>query len=321
MVDILVGTHTLFQKGIDLPNNVGLFVIDEQHNFGVEQRANLLKKSANADILMMSATPIPRTMIMALYGDISVSRITTKPADRLPIQTKVISFAEKYTKLVEAIKRKINDNEKIYRVCPLVDESEKLDYIDVKTRYNDLCNYIDKNKVCLLHGKMSQEQKDKAMNDFKNGDINLLISTTVIEVGIDVPDATVIVIENAEKFGLAQLHQLRGRVGRGSKQSYCFLLYGDKITDTGKKRLEILKNNSDGFIIADEDLKIRGGGTILDKKQSGFNNTSFINFIYDKDIISFLNSIDLSLLDDKKIQPIIRLFYHNNENITNFIAS
>ena len=313
-IDILVGTHTLFQKSIELPKNIGLFVIDEQHNFGVEQRVVLLQKCGGADTLMMSATPIPRTMIMALYGDIQVSRITQKPANRLPIETKVLSFEEKYDKLVEAIKRKVDANEKVYWVCPLVEESEKLDYVDVKTRFEDLSRVIDKDKIGLLHGKMKQEDKDKMMYEFKNGKYNLLVSTTVIEVGIDVPEASVIVIENAEKFGLAQLHQLRGRVGRGSKQSYCFLLYGSKISQEGKTRLDILKQSNDGFVIADADLKMRGGGAILSKEQSGFNTMMFVDFVADKDIINLLNKTNMFNIPDEKLESIMKLFNYNLEN-------
>ena len=319
-IDILVGTHTLFQKSIELPKNIGLFVIDEQHNFGVEQRVVLLQKCGMADTLMMSATPIPRTMIMALYGDIQVSRITQKPANRLPIDTKVLSFEEKYNKLVEAIKRKVDANEKVYWVCPLVEESEKLDYVDVKTRFEDLSRVIDKDKIGLLHGKMKQEDKDKMMYEFKNGKYNLLVSTTVIEVGIDVPDASVIVIENAEKFGLAQLHQLRGRVGRGSKQSYCFLLYGSKISPEGKTRLDILKTSNDGFVIADADLKMRGGGAILSKEQSGFNTMIFVDFVADRNIINLLNKMDLTTIPNEKLENILKIFNYNLENGSNLVV-
>ena len=318
MIDILVGTHTLFQKSINLPKNIGLFVIDEQHNFGVEQRIRLLEKCKDADTLMMSATPIPRTMIMTLYGDIQVSRISQKPSNRLPIETKILSFEEKYEQLVQGIKRKVDANEKVYWVCPLVEESEKLEYTDVQTRFKELSNIIGKDKIAILHGKMKQEDKDKAMLEFKNGNINLLVSTTVIEVGIDVPEATIIVIENAEKFGLAQLHQLRGRVGRGNKQSYCFLLYGNKISEIGKQRLEILKKYSDGFLIAEADLKIRGGGAILSSKQSGFNTMKFVNFVNDKDIINIINSSHISQIDNNKIAPILKCFNYEKDGYEKF---
>ena len=307
-IDILVGTHTLFQKSLDLPKNVGLFIIDEQHNFGVEQRVNLINKCDCADILMMSATPIPRTMIMGLYGDIGVSCIEHKPADRLPIETKILSIDEKYNALVEGLKRKIELGEQIYWICPLVEESEKLDYIDVNSRGKALADEIGKEKIGILHGKMSQEKKDQMMLDFKNKKISLLIATTVIEVGIDVPNATIIVIENAEKFGLAQLHQLRGRVGRGSKQSYCFLLYSNKISETGRKRLEILKDSDNGFQIAEFDLKLRGGGTLLNNKQSGFKSMNFVDFTRDKTLISYLNSKQIINIDFNNIKPILDIF-------------
>ena len=314
-IDILVGTHTLFQTKIDLPANIGLFVIDEQHNFGVEQRVNLINKCGNADILMMTATPIPRTMVMGLYGDIDVSKINHKPADRMPIETKILNFEEKYNALVAGINRKILAGEKIYWICPLVEESEKMDYIDVSTRAKELSSVIDAKKIGVLHGKMSQEKKDQMMLDFKNGNIQLLIATTVIEVGIDVPDATIIVIENAEKFGLAQLHQLRGRVGRSSRQSYCFLLYGNKISDIGKTRLQILKDHSNGFEVAEFDLKLRGGGTLLDKKQSGFKTMNFVDFSRDRQMIEFLNKAKINLIDEHTIKPIINIFYTDEQNI------
>lgn len=313
-IDILVGTHTLFQAKVELPQNIGLFIIDEQHNFGVEQRVSLINKCGNADILMMTATPIPRTMVMGLYGDINVSCIKHKPSNRLTIDTRVFNIEEKYNALTAGIKRQIDVGAKAYWICPLVDESEKLDYIDVSTRAKELETVIDKNKIGILHGKMSQEKKDNIMLDFKNGNIQLLIATTVIEVGIDVPDATIIVIENAEKFGLAQLHQLRGRVGRGSKQSYCFLLYGNKITDIGKSRLEILKNNDNGFEVAEYDLKLRGGGTLLDTKQSGFRTMHFVDFIRDRKLIEFLTKAHIETIDKHTIQPIISMFHHEDNS-------
>ena len=312
-IDILVGTHTLFQNKLELPKNIGLFIIDEQHNFGVMQRVNLISKCGNADILMMTATPIPRTMVMGLYGDITISCINNKPADRLPIETKVLNFEEKYTSLVEAINRKIKLGEKIYWICPLVEESEKLEYIDVNTRAKELSKIINKEKIGILHGKMSQEKKDEMMLEFKNGKYNLLIATTVIEVGIDVPDATIIVIENAEKFGLSQLHQLRGRVGRGNKQSYCFLLYSNNISEIGKTRLNILKNNDNGFKISEFDLKIRGGGTLLSKKQSGFKTMNFVDFVRDKDVVYLLNQSHIENIEISKIKPILDLFSYSKE--------
>ena len=313
-IDILIGTHTLFQKKIELPKNIGLFVIDEQHNFGVEQRVFLINKCKNADILMMSATPIPRTMIMGLYGDIGVSCIEHKPSNRLPIDTKIMSL-DKYDDIVKALERKITAGEKIYWICPLVEESEKLDYIDINTRVKEISTILDKSKIGIIHGKMSQENKDKIMLSFKNGDINLLIATTVIEVGIDVPDATIIVIENAEKFGLAQLHQLRGRVGRGNKQSYCILLYGNKISEIGRRRLEILRKYDNGFKIAEFDLKLRGSGTLLNKKQSGFKTMNFVNFSRDKQLIFYLNKYGIHHhIDEFKIKPILELFSYSDEN-------
>ncbi len=307
-VDILVGTHSLFQEKIKL-SNIGLFIIDEQHSFGVIQRLSLIEKCKNADILMMSATPIPRTMIMALYGDIKVSCIKHKPDCRPQIDTRILNINEKYDELIDGIKRKISAGEKVYWICPLVEESETLDYIDVVTRAKELEKKIEKTKIGILHGKMTQKDKDDVVNDFKDGIIQLLVSTTVIEVGIDIPDATIIVIENAEKFGLAQLHQLRGRVGRGTLQSYCFLLYSDKIGDDGKKRLSILKRYNNGFDVAKLDLKMRGCGTVLDKKQSG-DVMNFVDFSRDEEMISsVMSNLAVKTIENYQLKPIMSIFY------------
>ena len=264
-INILVGTHALIEDNVEF-NNLGYVVIDEQHRFGVEQRLTLTNKNKNADILAMSATPIPRTLALTIYNDMSLSIIEEKPKNRKEIVTSVIEMS-KYTDLLEKIKQK--NEEKIYWICPLVEENEESDLTDVKNKYNEFCAIFGEEKVSFIHGKM--KNKDDVMEDFcNNKERKILIATTVIEVGVDVRDATIIVIEHPERFGLSQLHQLRGRVGRGDKQSYCILLYDkNKVGVNTIKRLNIMRSSNNGFTIAEQDLKIRGIGEVLGLKQSG----------------------------------------------------
>ena len=282
--DILIGTHALFQENV-IFENIGIVVIDEQHKFGVHQRILLSEKVGNAcDILLMTATPIPRTLELAAYGDMDISRIHEKPKDRKEIITKSINI-DKVDKLKEALLKKIKNKEKIYWVCPLVEDSEKLELQSVNNRLNDLKNYFNKNDVDMIHGQMTQEQKNKIMSNFSNGKIKILIATSVIEVGIDDPDATVMIIENAERYGLSQLHQLRGRVGRGKNSSTCILLFYGPLSDTAKRRIKIMKGTNDGFKIAEEDLDIRGSGEILGSKQSGIPNFKLSNLDIHKHLL------------------------------------
>ena len=265
--DIIIGTHALIQDTVKF-NNLGLAVIDEQHRFGVYQRMVFNHKNHKPNILVMSATPIPRTLTLAAYGDMKESKLIEKPLGRKPIITSSLSL-KKENQLIDRIKEKIkNSSSKFYWVCPLIEESEELDLKAAEERYKILKKYF-KNKVLLMHGRLSEIEKEEIMTKFKNEDYKILVSTTVIEVGVDIPSATTIVIEHAERFGLAQLHQLRGRVGRNDIQSYCILLHKDNIGEISKKRIDIMKQTNDGFKIAEEDLKIRGPGEILVKKQSG----------------------------------------------------
>lgn len=265
-VDIVVGTHALFQESVAF-KDLALAVIDEQHRFGVHQRMSLGEKGAAVDTLVMTATPIPRTLTMTAYGDLDVSRLTEKPPGRQPIDTRTIPLG-RLSEVAEAIGRSAASGNKAYWVCPLVEESEKIDVAAAEERFQHLSRlYPD--RVGLVHGKMKAADKDAVMDSFKNGPIDILVATTVIEVGVDVPDATVIVIEHAERFGLAQLHQLRGRVGRGSKASTCLLLYSTPLSETGHARLAVMRETEDGFRIAEEDLKLRGAGEILGTRQSG----------------------------------------------------
>ncbi|UUX50132.1 ATP-dependent DNA helicase RecG [Nisaea acidiphila] len=265
-VDIVVGTHALFQETVAF-RDLALAVIDEQHRFGVHQRMSLGEKGAAVDTLVMTATPIPRTLTMTAYGDLDVSRLTEKPPGRQPIDTRTIPLG-RLSEVAEAVGRTAASGNKAYWVCPLVEESEKLDVAAAEERFQHLSTLYP-GRVGLVHGKMKAAEKDEIMDRFKNGPVDILVATTVIEVGVDVPDATVIVIEHAERFGLAQLHQLRGRVGRGSKASTCLLLYGAPLSETGHARLAVMRETEDGFRIAEEDLNLRGAGEILGTKQSG----------------------------------------------------
>ena len=261
-----VGTHALFQEGVEF-RDLGFAVIDEQHRFGVEQRAALSAKGKGVDILAMTATPIPRTLMLAAYGDMEHSRLTEKPAGRQPITTRTVPLA-RLEEVVAGVDRALAGGAKVYWICPLVEDSEQVDLAAVDERQAYLKERFG-NRVGLVHGRMKGPQKDAAMEVFSRGDIDLLVATTVVEVGVDVPEATVMVIEHAERFGLAQLHQLRGRIGRGDKPSACLLLYGQPLGETARQRLAILRETDDGFRIAEEDLKLRGAGEVLGTRQSG----------------------------------------------------
>ncbi len=280
---IIIGTHALIQEGV-IFNKLGLSVIDEQHRFGVYQRMAFNYKGFRPSILVMSATPIPRTLALAAYGDMDESRITEKPLGRKPITTSTLTI-KKEKNLIERIKNKINNSsDKFFWVCPLIEESQELDLKAATDRYNVL-NKIFKNKVLLIHGQMNEKDKELTMEKFKNDDYKILVATTVIEVGIDIKSATTMIIEHAERFGLAQLHQLRGRVGRNNEESYCILLHKENINDTARKRLNIMTETNDGFLIAEEDLKIRGPGEILGKRQSGLPSFNVADLSYDGDLL------------------------------------
>jgi ATP-dependent DNA helicase RecG len=265
-IQIVVGTHALFQEDVAF-RDLAVAVIDEQHRFGVEQRISLAAKGRGVDVLVTTATPIPRTLTLAAFGDLDVSRLTEKPAGRQPIATRILSLS-RLDEVVTAIARALAQGAKVYWICPLVEESEALDIAAVDERFKAL-SAVFGSRVGLVHGKMKGPDKDRAMEAFAEGPVDLLVATTVIEVGVDVPAATVIVIEHAERFGLAQLHQLRGRVGRGDKPSSCLLLYQTPLGETAKARLAVLRETEDGFRIAEEDLKLRGAGEILGTRQSG----------------------------------------------------
>jgi ATP-dependent DNA helicase RecG len=265
-ISLLVGTHAIFQKHVEF-RNLALAVIDEQHRFGVDQRLALGAKGSATDLLVMTATPIPRTLLLTHWGEMETSRITEKPAGRKPITTTMHKLSE-LEKVFDAIERAVARGGRVYWVCPLVNESEVLDITATEMRYATLRERFG-GAVAMAHGQMEPALRDKALADFAAGRCRLLVATTVIEVGVDVREANVMVIEHAERFGLAQLHQLRGRVGRGDAPSFCLLLHGEKLPQNARKRLSLLRETEDGFLIADEDFRLRGGGDYLGTKQSG----------------------------------------------------
>ncbi len=266
-IDICVGTHALFQEGVTF-HDLGLAVVDEQHRFGVHQRLALSAKGLNPDLLVMTATPIPRTLVLTAFGDMDVSQLTEKPAGRRPIQTVSLPI-ERLDALAARIERALAEGRKVYWICPLVEESEQSDLVSATERHEWLAKRLGENHVGLIHGRMSGPEKDAAMAAFKSGETRLLVGTTVIEVGVDVPDASIMVIEHAERFGLSQLHQLRGRVGRGAEDSSCVLLFSGPLNDIAEARLKVMRETEDGFRIAEEDLRLRGEGDLLGTKQSG----------------------------------------------------
>lgn len=265
-IDIVIGTHALFQEKVEYHDLV-FVIIDEQHRFGVHQRLMLTAKGSAPDMLVMTATPIPRTLVLTAFGDMDVSKLTEKPVGRQPITTAIVPM-ERMGELVERIRKAVSEDQKIYWICPLVEESEVVELTSAEERFESFKSVFGE-RIGLIHGRMSGAEKDEAMRAFKQGETRLLVATTVIEVGVDVPDATIIVIEHAERFGLSQLHQLRGRVGRGDKPSTCLLLYKGPLGEIAQARLKVMRETEDGFRIAEEDLKLRGEGELLGTRQSG----------------------------------------------------
>ena len=308
-INIIIGTHSLFQKKINF-KNLGLAVIDEQHKFGVKQRSDLaIKGGDDCDVLLMSATPIPRTMMMSLYGDMDISKIKEKPKNRKKIIT-LSKPEKKINELWSFINKQINSDNQVFWVCPLIEESSFLDYSSAKKKF-DVINKKFPNKVALIHGALDKIEKEKILNKFLKKEIFILVSTTVIEVGIDFPNANLIIIENANKFGLAQLHQLRGRVGRGEKQGICILLFKEGLSKNAIKRIKILKESNDGFFIAEEDMRLRGFGDIIGYQQSGIKNFRFADPIIHQDLFllaeKYIKSTNINV-NDGKYSFLLKLF-------------
>ena len=319
-INIIFGTHAIFQKKVNF-KNLGLIIIDEQHKFGVNQRKLLSDKGGkDCDVLLMTATPIPRTLTMTLYGDMDLSIIKEKPKSRKPIKT-YSKLESKVDDVIKFIKKEINSGNQIFWVCPLIEESKKLDHTSAVKKFE----YLDKifpNQVSLLHGKTDLNDKEIILDKFLKNEFQILVSTTIIEVGIDFPNANVIVIENANKFGLSQLHQLRGRVGRGNKDSTCILMFKSNLSENAKKRINILKQSNDGFLISEEDMKIRGFGDILGFKQSGIKNFKLADPIHNSDLFLLaekeIRRIEIENESISKFKPLIKLY--DRADIINDIA-
>jgi len=309
-IQMVFGTHAIFQKKIIFAN-LGYIIIDEQHKFGVRQRKLLSDKGGdNCDVLLMSATPIPRTLTMSVYGDMDVSIIKEKPNNRKEVKT-YSKLENKIDDVIKFVKKEIIDGNQIFWVCPLIEESKKLDHQSSVNKYK----FLDKlfpNKVALLHGKIKNDEKELILNKFLNKEYSILVSTTIIEVGIDFPNANVIIIENANKFGLSQLHQLRGRVGRGTKQASCILMFKSNLTVNAKKRINILKNSNDGFMISEEDMKLRGFGDLLGFKQSGVKNFRLADPIQNEDLFVLaekeIRIIEQQNIDINKYKSLLKLY-------------
>ena len=319
-IDIIFGTHAIFQKKV-IFKKLGLIIIDEQHKFGVNQRKKLSDKGgSNCDVLLMTATPIPRTLTMTIYGDMDISIIREKPKNRKPIKT-YSKLEVKIEDVLKFIKKEINIGNQIFWVCPLIEESKKLDHSSAIKKYEYLESKFP-NQVCLLHGKTHVDEKNEILNNFLNNKFKILVSTTIIEVGIDFPNANTIIIENANKFGLSQLHQLRGRVGRGDKDSTCILMFKSNLSENAKKRIKILKDTNDGFLISEEDMKLRGFGDILGFKQSGVKNFKLADPIQNSDLFLLaekeMRRIEKSNEDISKFKPLIKLY--DRADIINDIA-
>lgn len=295
-IDVVIGTHALVQDHVEF-KSLALVVVDEQHRFGVAQRLSLIAKAGGGQLahqLMMSATPIPRTLAQTYLSDLAVSNLDEKPPGRKPIITKLLSQKNR-EQLIAAIEHEIAQGQQAYWVCPLIEESETMDLQAAQATFTDLCEQLPQRRIGLLHGKLDNKTKQATMAAFAAGELDLLVSTTVIEVGVDVGNASLMVIDQAERFGLAQLHQLRGRVGRGSVQSVCVLLYGGPLSNTSKLRLKAMHESDDGFYLAEKDLEIRGPGELLGKRQSGLPMMRYADPMTDKDLLETARAIALHL--------------------------
>ena len=299
---IVIGTHALIQEDVDF-KNLGLVITDEQHRFGVEQRSRLINKGRRPDVMVMTATPIPRTLALYVYSDLDISAIDQLPPGRKPVDTRFFNESERFSAYDLALDE-IDKGRQVYIVCPLIDEDEDMKLNSVEKLYNELSDGVFRGiPIEILHGKMKPKEKDEIISRFKNNETKAIISTTVIEVGVNVPNASVMIIENAERFGLAQLHQLRGRVGRGSYESYCVLIAKAK-TENTKKRMEIMTSSTDGFYISEEDLKLRGSGEMFGRRQSGDEEFILANIYDDMNILRCAKNEAKILLDSDEEEKI-----------------
>ena len=318
---ILIGTHALFQKDV-IYNKLGFIIIDEQHRFGVHQRLSLRNKASSSVFqphqLVMTATPIPRTLAMSVYADLDSTVIKDLPPGRLRVNTAVISN-EKRADIVKRIKDACINGRQVYWVCTLIEESEALECEAAEVISLNLANLLPKTRVGLIHGRMRSDEKNSVMTDFKNGDIQLLVATTVIEVGVDVPNASLMIIENAERLGLAQLHQLRGRVGRGNIQSHCILLYQTPLSRDGKLRLEVMRDSCDGFYIAEKDLELRGPGQVLGTNQAGLMSFKIADMQRDAPLLEDVKNMSESLMQNNQeiVDPLINRWLSDREEYAN----
>ncbi|WP_377288731.1 ATP-dependent DNA helicase RecG [Rhizobium sp. SG2393] len=322
---IIVGTHALFQDAVSYRNLV-LAVVDEQHRFGVHQRLRLTSKGISPHMLVMTATPIPRTLVLAAFGDMDVSKLTEKPAGRKPIKTVIVSN-ERTGEIVDRLRAALAEGRKAYWICPLVEETEESDLMSVDERFATLKQVFGAD-VGLVHGQMPGPDKDAAMLAFKSGETRILVATTVVEVGVDVPDATIMVIEHAERFGLAQLHQLRGRVGRGSDASTCILLYKGPLGETSRARLSVMRDTEDGFVIAEEDLKLRGEGELLGTRQSGTPGFRIANLEAHGDLLeiarkdaAYVLETDPDLTGPRGTNLRTLLYFHRRDEAIRFLRA
>ena len=295
-IDLLIGTHALFTSDV-LYDKLELVIIDEQHRFGVQQRLELKNKGNTPDLLLMTATPIPRTLTLTIFGDLDVSTIKTMPFGRKVVETHLARIGNEQ-KVYDFLYNELNKGRQAYFVYPLIEQSDKINLKDAESMYEQLKKEFTDYKISLIHSKVEESAKQETMSKFKNGDIDILVATSVVEVGVDIPNATVMIIEHAERFGLSALHQLRGRVGRGNHQSYCFLVYSNVLTDDGKQRLMIMKETNDGFIISKEDLKLRGPGDVTGIKQSGFMKFTIANLSRDIDILEVVRTEAFTILNE-----------------------
>jgi ATP-dependent DNA helicase RecG len=324
-INILIGTHALFTDSVTF-KDLGYVVIDEQHRFGVNQRLSLSAKGDKCDVLVMTATPIPRSLLLTAYGDMDYSKIGELPKGRKPTTTAVLNI-NKMPDIIQNLRHKLEQGTRAYWVCPLVEESEKSDLSAATERY-EMLQHIFGDKVGLIHGKMKEAEKDAVMEEFKQGKKTLLVATTVIEVGVNVPEATIMIIEHAERFGLAQLHQLRGRIKRGYEAGSCLLLYSYPISAVARERLNIMKQTEDGFYIAEKDLELRGGGEILGTRQSGFTEFKLADMSCHQDLlIKARDDVQQILKTDAKLETergkalkVLLYLFEQNEAVRTYLA-